>query len=190
MATKKLEDILEGPLPTPEDLKKAQESGAVISGYDPRRLEAFIAGHITLGELEGIPKEAQHEMAQTGFRFFTEGKLAQAKKVFTGLLALDPYDAYFLTALGAVAQQEGNLEEAEARFSRALEINPFSPSALVGRGEVRLIQGKLLEAAEDLAKAIAEDPEGKDPATHRARGLAANVKSLIENAQAEAAGKS
>lgn len=186
MATKKLEDILEGPLPSPEDLKKAQAEGAVISGYDPRRLEAFIAGHITLGELEGIPKEAQHEMAQTGFRFFTEGKLEQAKKVFTGLLALDPFDAYFLTALGAIAQQEGNLDEAEARFSRALEINPYSPSALVGRGEVRLIQGKLLEAAGDLAKAIAEDPEGTDPATQRARGLAANVKALIENAQAEA----
>lgn len=189
MATKKLEDILEGPLPTPEDLKKAQAEGAVISGYHPDRLAAFVAGQITLGDLEGIPKEAQHEMAQTGFRFFTEGKLEQAKKVFTGLLALDPFDAYFLTALGAIAQQEGNHEEAEARFTRALEINPFSPSALAGRGEVRLIQGKLLEAAEDLAKAIAEDPEGKDPATQRARGLAANVKSLIENAQEEAAQK-
>lgn len=189
MATKKLEDILEGPLPTAEDLKKAQEAGAVITGYDPRRLEAFLAGHITLGELEGIPKEAQHEMAQTGFRFFTEGKLEQAKKVFNGLLALDPYDAYFLTALGAIAQQEGDLEEAEARFSRALEINPFSPSALAGRGEVRLIQGKLMEAAEDLSKAIAEDPEGKDPATQRARGLAANVMALIESAQKEAEAK-
>lgn len=183
---KKLEDILEGPLPTPEDLKKAQEEGATITGYDPQRLQAFITGQITLGDLEGIPKEAQHDMAQTGFRFFTEGKLEQARKVFTGLLALDPFDAYFLTALGAIAQQEGDLDEAERRFSRALEINPFSPSALTGRGEVRLADGRLVEAAADLAKAISEDPEGKDPATQRARGLAANVKNLIENAQSEA----
>lgn len=183
MATKKLEDILEGPLPTADDLKQAQAEGATITGYDPRRVEAFIAGQITLGDLEGIPKEAQHEMAQTGFRFFTEGRLDQARKVFTGLLALDPFDAYFLTALGAIAQQEGNLDEAEQRFSRALEINPFSPSALTGRGEVRLSQGRLLDAASDLTKAISEDPEGKDPSTQRARGLAANVKNLIEKAQ-------
>lgn len=188
MATKKLQDILEGPLPTPEELKEAQAAGAVITGYDPRRLEAFLAGQITLGDLEGIPKDAQHEMAKTGFRFFTEGRLEQARKVFTGLLALDPFDAYFLTVLGAIAQQEGNLEEAELRFSRALEINPFSPSALAGRGEVRLAQGRLLDAAADLTKAIAEDPEGKDPATQRARGLAGNVKALIEKAQAEAKG--
>ncbi len=186
MATKKLEDILQGPLPTAEDMKKAQEEGVQITGYDPRRVEAFIAGQITLGDLEGIPKDAQHEMAQTGFRFFTEGRLPQAKQVFTGLLALDPFDAYFLTALGAIAQQEGDLDAAEQHFTRALSINPFSPSALTGRGEVRLMQGSLVDAAADLAKAIAEDPEGKDPSTQRARGLAANVKSLIENAQAEA----
>jgi predicted Zn-dependent protease len=185
MATKKLEDILQGPLPTPEDLKAAQAAGAVITGYDPRRLEAFVAGHITLGELEGIPKEAQHEMAKTGFRLFTEGKLDQAKKVFLGLLALDPYDAYFLAALGAIANQQGELEEAEQRFTRALEINPYSIAALAGRGEVRLARGQLVEAAADLAQAITEDKDGKDPAGERARGLAANVKRLIEGAQAE-----
>lgn len=126
-------------------------------------------GQITLGDLEGISKAQQYEMAKVGYAALVGGKLDTAKTVFEGLLALDPFDVYFLSALGSVAQQRNELEEAERRYSRALEINPYSPFALAHRGEVRLMQGKLEAAVDDLLRAIEEDPAGRDPGVQRAR---------------------
>jgi Flp pilus assembly protein TadD len=108
-------------------------------------------------------------MAKVGYAALLAGKLETAKTVFEGLLALDPFDVYFLSALGSVAQQNGNLEEAERRYSRALEINPFSPFALSHRGEVRLMQGRVEDGVDDLLRAIEEDPAGRDPGVQRAR---------------------
>ena len=182
---KKLSDITDIPQPSPEEIEKAKAEGAEIRAYDPNRLEAFIQGRITLGELEGIPKDAQYDMAKLGFGFLGEGKLDKARSVFEGLLALDPYDAYFQTAVGSIAHQEGKLEEAEARYSRALEINPFSAVARAHRGEIRLANGQLTEAIDDFVRAIQEDPEANEPATRRARALLMTVQSALEAAEAD-----
>ncbi|MFZ9887305.1 MAG: tetratricopeptide repeat protein [Myxococcota bacterium] len=183
MATRKLEDIHYNRQPPPESVSAAKEAGATISPYNPQRLAQFVAGEITLGDLEGISKADQYKMAETGYRLLSSGKFDDAKKVFLGLHALDPFDAYFLASLGVIAVQQGDHDEGRARFSRALEINPYSAAALVGRAELLLADGALPEAASDLARAIAADPEGKDPTTQRARAIAANVKRLIEQAQ-------
>lgn len=153
------------------DPKRADEEPDPSAGpmYNPIRLEQFLRGQITLGDLEGITKQEQYEMAKIGFSYLTSGKLAQAKTVFEGLLALDPFDAYFHTALGSIAQQENQLPEAEKRYTRALEINPFSPVAFANRGEVRIAMGKLGEGSQDLVRALEEDPGAQYPSTLRAR---------------------
>src|SRR5688500_18668115 len=125
--------------------------------WDPKRLMKFVAGVITLGELEGIGKDQQYEMAKLGHRFIRQGKLKEAKTVFEGLVALDPHDAYFHLALGSIAQRDDELEEADERYTRALEINPYSPHALANRCEVRMMQGRMLDGAKDLIRALEED---------------------------------
>ena len=180
---KKLKDINEAPAPRAADVDAAQKAGAELVGWHPDQLRAFLAGQITLADLEGIDKESQVRMAKVGHQYLTEGKLDLAKRVFEGLTMLDPFDAYFHAALGSVAHQQGELEEAEARYSRALEINPFFAVALAHRGEVRVLLGKLVEAAQDLTRAIEEDPEGKEPATRRARATALLVRKELEAAQ-------
>ena len=140
-------------------------------GTDPI-LERFLSGHRTLGELEGIPKTSQYEMARVGHLLLTEGRLAQAGHVFEGLHALDPFDAYFLTALGSIALQDGRLEVAEAKYTRALEINPYSVPARAHRAEVRVLRGRVEEAGEDLSRVAEEDPTRRDPAARRAAALA------------------
>lgn len=137
--------------------------------YHPDHVNKFMMGQMTLGDLEGITKQQQYEVAQIGRGYLASGKLDEAKKVFEGLLALDPFDAYFNMALGSIAQQKGELEEAEKRYSRALEINPFSATAYANRGEIRVLTGKLVEGAQDLVRAVQEDPDAKEPATARAR---------------------
>jgi tetratricopeptide (TPR) repeat protein len=147
----------------------AKKSKARKVAWDPKRLARFVAGVITLGELEGISKDEQYEMAKLGHRLIKQGKLADAMKVFEGLVALDPRDAYFHMALGSIAQRSDQLEEAEERYTRALAINPYSPVALANRGEVRMMRGRMLEGAKDLMKALEEDPAGTEQATKRAR---------------------
>lgn len=185
-----------GPPPKRTPLKKAPAPGAkkpaapAVRGkkkarrvaWDPKRLAQFIAGVITLGELEGISKEEQYEMARLGHQLLRQGKLADAKKVFDGLVALDPRDAYFHLALGSIAQRGDDLEEAERRYTRALEINPYSPHALGNRGEVRMMLGKMVEGAKDLTKALEEDPECTCEATKRARATIGVVLQQLEEA--------
>jgi len=176
---KKLSEITEGPGIPEQDLTDAQAAGAEIVGWDPDRIAQFLTGQITLGELEGIPKTAQHEMAEVGYQNLQEGKLDVALQIFEGLLALDPYDAYFHAAVGTALQQKGLLDQAEAAYSRGLEINPFAIATLVQRAEVRVMQSNLGGAAQDLAAAIKEDPAGKDPAGVQARVMANAVRQQL-----------
>ena len=182
---KKHKDIVDIPAPSEEAKAAAKQLGAKLTAYDPNRLEAFLAGGITLGDLEGITKDQQYQLAKTGYDFLNEGVLDKAKTVFEGLLALDPYDAYFHTALGSIAQQSGDFEEADERYSRALEINPFSPVAFAHRGEIRLSKGMVMESIEDFVCAVREDPDGKEPATVRARALLATIKAQLEASAAD-----
>lgn len=175
------------PKPSQELIELAEKAGATIVAYSPHRVDMFTRGLITLGELQGINKDAQYKMAKVGFDYMREGKLEPAQKVFEGLQALDPFDAYFHTCLGAISQELGDVERAELLYSRALEINPYSPVALAQRGEIRLSGGRLSEAIEDLSKALKEDPEGKEPATRRARVLLTMVRQTLDAARTDPA---
>ncbi|GEM_PF-396781 len=173
------------PKPSQELIELAEKAGATIVAYSPHRVDMFTRGLITLGELQGINKDAQYKMAKVGFDYMREGKLEPAQKVFEGLQALDPFDAYFHTCLGAISQELGDVERAELLYSRALEINPYSPVALAQRGEIRLSGGRLSEAIDDLSKALKEDPEGKEPATRRARVLLTMVRQTLDAARTD-----
>lgn len=170
--------------PSPAAKKPARKGGknARKVAWDPKRLAQFIAGVITLGELEGISKEEQYEMAKLGHQLLRQGKLDDAKKVFDGLVTLDPRDAYFHLALGSIAQRGDDLEEAEQRYGRALEIDPYSPHALANRGEVRMMLGRMVEGAKDLMRALEEDPDAVHEGTKRARATIGVVLQQLEEA--------
>ncbi len=170
----------EAPEATPAMRAAAREAGATVTAWSPEQTKRFLTGDLTLGDLEGISKEEQYEMAQRGFALFEEGRLDRARNVFEGLHALDPFDAYFLTALGCIAQREDDLEAADAYFSRALDVNPFAIAARSNRGEVRVLLGRLGEAADDFAKVAELDPDGGHTSARRARAIATVVLSEME----------
>lgn len=147
--------------------------------YPPEMVQKFLAGQITLGDLEGISKQEQYQIAQLGHGYLTSGKLEKAKVVFEALLALDPFDAYFHMALGSVAQQDEDYREAEKRYSRALEINPFSAPTFANRGEVRIFMGRLSDGVSDLIRAVEEDKQGREPSTVRAQATLAALKDQL-----------
>lgn len=168
----------------PKPVRKAPpKKGEKRVAWDPRRLKQFITGVITLGELEGISKKEQYEMAELGHQALKAGRVEDAHRVFSGLVTLDPRDAYFHLALGSAAQQLENLEEAEAAYSASLEIDPFSPHALANRGEVRMLLGRMVDGAKDLLRALEEDPDCTQEATRRARATISVVMDQLDGAK-------
>lgn len=170
------------PAAAPKKSPPAQPTKNKTVAYDPRLLDAFLLGRLTLGELEGVGKDVQYKMAERGFAALSEGKLDMAKTIFKGLLALDPYDSYFHTAMASALQREGKYAEAEAQYTTALSFNPHNSTALANRGEIRFQTGKVVEAAEDLRRSVDEDPKGRDPASVRARVLLMAIsETILEN---------
>ncbi len=176
---RKLEKIVKQPKPSAESVRQAKAKGAEIVPLHPGRLKSFLEGRITLADLEGISKETQYSLAQVGYKFLTDGQVSQARVVFRGLVALDPYDAYFQGTLASIEHREGRLKEALKYYNRSLEINPYSCAARAGRGELLLSQGKLEAALSDLFEAVELDKKGEQPASHRARVI---INTLVKKA--------
>jgi tetratricopeptide (TPR) repeat protein len=154
--------------------------------YSPERVSAWVRGEITLAELSAVSGAEMLEMAVIGYSMYEQGRYDDARVIFDALCALDPREAYYRTALGAVYLARENLEKAEALFQEAIRLNPKEIAAFVNRGEVYLRQGKILEAARDFKRAVDLDPENRDPLTRRARLLAAAALQTLEAASSVA----
>ena len=161
---------------SPDMRAKLKALGIPVKAWPPNEIEAVVRGHKTLGELAGVSKQRQFEMAATGLKLLKDGLVDKATEIFQGLEALDPFDAYVQVCLGTIAAEDNDFANAEARFTRALSFNPYSVPALASRGEVRLRQGKVKEGRADLEAAVREDPKGKQETTARAKALLAAMK--------------
>lgn len=153
--------------------------------YTEERKAQVDAGKMNLRDYHAISGPEMLQMALIGFRMYEQGKYSEAKTIFSGLIQLEPTEAYYFTALGAVYLAEEDLDQARTYFDLAIGLNPKEVAPFVNRGEVNLRSGKILEAAEDFAAAVALDPKFEDPLTQRARVLAAAALEMIEAAQKE-----
>ncbi len=151
--------------------------------YTPERQAMLQRGELSLRDYHAISGPEMLQMALIGFRMYENGKYSEAETIFNGLIALDPREAYYYTALGAVYLAQDNFERAKHNFDQALAFNPKELAAYVNRGEAHLRMGNVMEAATDFKSAVDLDPTGKDPLVLRARVLAAAALELIEGAQ-------
>ncbi len=117
------------------------------------RLQKWADGKATLKEVRGYTDEELFSIARTGYFFYYQGKVAEARTVFQGLYAIDPLEPYFAKALGVVEMASGNTAGAMAAYDVAIRISPEDASAYVGRAEVKLSLGQRPSAVEDLKKA-------------------------------------
>jgi Flp pilus assembly protein TadD len=149
---------------------------SVDEPYSKDRVDRWVAGELTLAELDGFSDADLKQIAVTGHRLVETGQLGDAAIIFKGLVALSPKVSYFHTALGAIALAAGNLDDATARLDEALALDETNAEALVHRGEVRLLRGLVKEATADLTVAIALDAGKERACTQRARGLLSSVR--------------
>lgn len=168
--------VLQGAVDRSKDVEKL---------HTPARVEKYLRGEITLAELNGLNGPEMLEMAVVGFQMYEQGKYEEAKVIFLGLQSLEPREAYFATALGAVYLAQEDLDAAEYQFNAAIVLNPKELSSYVNRGEVFLRKGKIIEAAGDFKKVLDLDPQQKDPLTARARVLALAAYETMKAAKEE-----
>ncbi len=189
MSEKKDAKDAEGLKPVSPDLP-VTATGQIISSevtrdyekllYTPERQAKLQKGELSLRDYHAISGPEMLQMALIGFRMYENGKYSEAETVFNGLIALEPREAYYYTALGAVYLAQEQFERAKHNFDMAVTFNPKELAAFVNRGEVHLRLGNIMEAAQDFKAAVDLDPSGKDPLTIRARVLAAAALELLE----------
>ena len=117
------------------------------------RLQKWADGKATLKDVRGYTDEELYSIARTGYYFFYQGKVNEARTVFQGLYAINPMDPYFAKALGVVEMAAGNPAGAVAAYDVAIKIAPQDAAAYLGRAEVKLLQGQKTQALDDLKRA-------------------------------------
>ena len=87
----------------PDEVRDAN----LMDTFSPDRVERFIMGDLTLGQLYGITIEEAYSVAELGYTFMEQGRLNEAQTVFQGLVIGNPYDAYFHTVSGIDIPETG-----------------------------------------------------------------------------------
>jgi tetratricopeptide (TPR) repeat protein len=133
--------------------------------------EKLATGQATLAEYVGLSREQMYKIAQQAYQLMNRGKLEEARQIYSGLVAADPYDSVFHCHLGAVLFRMGEHEKAFDEYDAALRYNIANVDALAGRGELYIMRGDVKKGVEDLRGALEKDPQGEHPSTQRARAL-------------------
>jgi len=147
---------------TPKTTRKAADAQTVA--------DAFARGEVTLGTALGVTPAQRDVMRQRAHALLAEQKLTLAEPLLEGLVALDPFDAWTLTALGGLKLDTGDVVLARKLLDRAVEVSPADVTARALRAEARALQGEVTKAREDLALLAGADVGL--PVMHRARALA------------------
>ena len=151
-----------------------------IETVTPDNIAKFIRGEMTWAQVQGISMEQTYGLAEIGYQLFLQGKYDEAKKIFEGLIVLNPYDGYFHSVLGSILARSGEPDKAIQEYAIAINLEPKDLQVLVNRAELILKKVQFEDALSDLKKAIAMDPDGLHPAVIRAKALGAATVSLIE----------
>jgi len=136
-------------------------------------------GNAKLIDALGMDAKQMAALLLIGYRFFEQGKLREARKIFFGLAVMDDSNPYVYGVLGAIFQKERRYELALACYNKALDLFPEDINSLVNRGETLLKLGRFIESAQDLRKSIELDASHEHPAANRARLLVLLVQDAI-----------
>jgi tetratricopeptide (TPR) repeat protein len=140
----------------------------------------------TLSEALGIESKEVASLINTGFVYYEQGRMKEARILFEGISLLDSLNPYVHSILGSIYQKQQKYDESIASYTLAINIFPEDIHALTNRGEVYLNQGKIAEAAHDFEQAIQLDTDKKHPAANRARLLAILTREALNFAKTEA----
>ena len=128
-------------------------------------------GRVSLKQIVGLSTEELYAVATQGYHFFLQGKLQPARVIFEGLVAVDPRNAYYYRALGAIYWREGESEKAIKQFTYAIRVAPQDISSYVNRAEVYVADKEFARAQVDLNKAIEKGGPSETALLKKARAI-------------------
>ena len=164
-----------------EFLEEENRKALLVDTFSPDRVEKFVMGEATLGQLYGITMDEAYSVAQFGYTFLEQGKYKQAQTIFQALVLSNPYDGYFHELLGSVYQRLGMHTGAIEEYTLAVALDPANIPSWVNRGELFMQKGDFQQAASDFKKAVDLDPAGTHPSANRARALAGATLAALKN---------
>lgn len=168
--------ILQGAVIQPEYMNERPGQSENMEQYFADRLEKVAIGQATIAQAAGISKSELYKIAGKAYQLFSQGKLDDARQIYEGLVAADPFDSVFHCHLGAVLWRSGDLDRALEEYDAAVRYNFANVDALAGRGELLLARGEIEKGVEDLSGALKNDPKCKRPSTQRARALLLSIR--------------
>jgi predicted Zn-dependent protease len=99
----------------------------------------------------GWTSEELYLLAERGYGFYQQGRYEEAAVIFDGLIALDPGNSYYRTALAAICLALGDAKRAVDELSTVLENTPADLEARARRCEAYCDLRRWAEARRDLA---------------------------------------
>ena len=111
-------------------------------------------GRVTLKQIVGLSEDELYAIAGQGYFLFLQGKTEPARVIFEGLVAIDPKNAYYYRALGAIYWRLKEPQKAIRQFTYAIRVAPKEVSSYVNRAEIYVAQGHFKLARDDLAIAL------------------------------------
>src|SRR3954463_4223708 len=81
-------------------------------------------GRVSLKQIVGLSEEELYAIASQGYYLFLQGKAEPARVLFEGLVAIDPRNAYYYRALGAIYWRLKEAQKALRQFTYAIRVAP------------------------------------------------------------------
>jgi len=129
---------------------------------------AFARGDINLATALGVTTAQRKTLKDRAFTFLKDKQPDLAKPLLEGLVALDPYDLWPLTALASINLDSKNLPLALTLLNRAVDVANADVTARALRAEVRHHLGDHEGALADLSLLLEKEMA---PAAQRARAV-------------------
>jgi predicted Zn-dependent protease len=119
-----------------------------------RLVSQWSQGRVSLKQIVGLSEEELYAVASQGYFMFLQGKTEPARVIFEGLVAVDPRNAYYYRALGAIYWRLKQSQKALKQFTYAIRVAPREVSSYVNRAEIYVAQRAFQQARADLRAAL------------------------------------
>lgn len=128
--------------------------GMQLQGRLQRLVTQWAKGQVTLKEMLGLTEDELFSIANQAYLLFLQGKTESARVLFEGLVAVNPRNAYYYRALGAIYWRLKEPQKALKQFTYAIRVSPSDAASYINRAEVHIAEHQFGEAREDLSAGL------------------------------------
>lgn len=131
-----------------------RQQGAQMQVRMERLVTQWSQGRVSLKQIVGLSEDELYAVASQGYFMFLQGKVEPARVIFEGLVAVDPRNAYYYRALGAIYWRLKETQKALKQFTYAIRVAPREVSSYINRAEIYVAQRQFQQARADLRTAL------------------------------------